>query len=78
MSDQVAAPPSIADIEHAVVGVDDIAHFVLDVATDDAVIGNSLRGAFKVLNQVDNPILQEAWNSSPLSIGMAALRDVTM
>ena len=67
---------SIADIEHAVVGADDIAHFVLGVATDDAVNGNSLRGAFKSLNQADNPILEEAWESSPLSIGMAALGEV--
>lgn len=66
---------SIADIEHAVVGADDIAQFVLGVATDDAVTGNSLRGAFKSLNEEDNPILQEAWEASPLSIGMAALSE---
>lgn len=68
---------SIADIEHAVVGADDIAQFVLGVATDDAANGNSLRGAFRSLNKADNPILQQAWESSPLSIGMAALDEAS-
>lgn len=64
---------SIADIEHVVVGADDIANFVLSVATDNSESGNSLRGAFSRLHQKDNPILQEAWESNPLSVGMAAL-----
>jgi hypothetical protein len=55
---------SIADIEHLVVGTEDIGRFILDVATDDPANGNSLRSAFGTLLQTENPILEDAWKSS--------------
>lgn len=61
---------SIADLEHAVVGTDDIGRFVADVVSGDPVGGNSLRGAFSGLEYVDNPILQAAWEASPIHLAV--------